>query len=198
MICHLIECILDYGPLHEFWLFPFERLNGVLGQLPNNKKLIEVQLLKRFMNDQLVIKIPRPTEFQEDFDEFFTNEATLVYSVGNTFNPFVAWPPIDIGHDVPHNWTINELKSVVLLLKHRMSRAFSDPEVLNLIKLYSNLYSLSSSYIEVTSSFLKYHNSIPYSGKFSHGANFLHISHESLYAKIKNEKFMRMRRHVRM
>ena len=82
MICHLKECILDYGPLHEFWLFPFERLNGVLGQFPNNNKSIEVQLLKRFMNNQLVTKIPRPTEFQEDFDEFLTNEATLVGSVG--------------------------------------------------------------------------------------------------------------------
>ena len=123
---------------------------------PNNNKSIEVQLLKRFMNNQLVTKIPRPTEFQEDFDEFLTNEATLVGSVGNAFNPFVAWPPFDIGHDVPHNWTIDELKSIVLLPKHRTSRAFSDPEVLNLIKLYSNLYFLSSSDIEVTSSFLKY------------------------------------------
>ena len=37
-----------------------------------------------------------------------------------------------------------------------MSSTFSDPEVLNLIKLYSNLYFLYSSDIEVTSSFLKY------------------------------------------
>ena len=45
MICHLKECVLDYGPLHEFWLFPFERFNGSLGQLPNNNKCIEIQLI---------------------------------------------------------------------------------------------------------------------------------------------------------
>ena len=53
------------------------------------------------------------SEFQEDFDEFFTNEAALVGSVGNTFNPFVASPPFDIGHDVPHNWTSDELNSKI-------------------------------------------------------------------------------------
>ena len=43
------------------------------------------------------------SEFQEDFDEFFSNEAIFVGSVGNTFKSFVAWPPFDIGHDVLDN-----------------------------------------------------------------------------------------------
>jgi len=36
MSCHLHECIRDYGPLNHFWLFAFERFNGVLGRLPTN------------------------------------------------------------------------------------------------------------------------------------------------------------------
>ena len=28
---HLINCVVDYGPVHNFWLFSFERFNGVLG-----------------------------------------------------------------------------------------------------------------------------------------------------------------------
>ena len=28
--CHLRSCILDFGPLHGFWCFPYERYNGVL------------------------------------------------------------------------------------------------------------------------------------------------------------------------
>lgn len=28
---HLKACILDYGPVYSFWLFSFERMNGVLG-----------------------------------------------------------------------------------------------------------------------------------------------------------------------
>ena len=27
--CHLKECILDYGPLHGFWCFPFERTKRI-------------------------------------------------------------------------------------------------------------------------------------------------------------------------
>ena len=31
--CHLCSCVLDYGPLQNFWLFAFERFNGLLGKL---------------------------------------------------------------------------------------------------------------------------------------------------------------------
>ena len=49
MHCHLRECVLDYGPLHGFWLYPFERYNGILGAMPNNNRCIEVQIMKRFL-----------------------------------------------------------------------------------------------------------------------------------------------------
>ena len=42
--CHLPECIDDYGPVHSFWLFFFERYNGLFGRIPTNHKSIEVQL----------------------------------------------------------------------------------------------------------------------------------------------------------
>lgn len=29
--CHLVDCILDFGPVYSFWLFSFERYNGILG-----------------------------------------------------------------------------------------------------------------------------------------------------------------------
>lgn len=48
--CHLAGCIEDYGPIFGFWLFSFERYNGMLGGFPNNQKHIEVQLLQRFEN----------------------------------------------------------------------------------------------------------------------------------------------------
>ena len=36
MHCHLIDILKNYGPVHRFWLFSFERYNGVLGNQPNN------------------------------------------------------------------------------------------------------------------------------------------------------------------
>ncbi len=34
MHCHLREVLLDYGPAHSFWLFAFERFNGILVLVP--------------------------------------------------------------------------------------------------------------------------------------------------------------------
>ena len=52
MHCHLKESIIDYGPVYSFWLFSFERFNGLLGSIPSNKRSIEPQLMKRFICDQ--------------------------------------------------------------------------------------------------------------------------------------------------
>ena len=38
MHTHLHECILDFGPSHGFWLFAFERYNGLMGKQPNNNR----------------------------------------------------------------------------------------------------------------------------------------------------------------
>ena len=49
---HLIDTMLDFGPLYSTWCFSFERYNGMLGSLPTNKKTIEVQFMRRFIKGQ--------------------------------------------------------------------------------------------------------------------------------------------------
>ena len=34
---HLKECVLDYGPIYNFWCFSFERFNGTLSSFKNAK-----------------------------------------------------------------------------------------------------------------------------------------------------------------
>lgn len=34
---HLKECVLDYGPVYNFWCFSFERFNGILSSFNNNR-----------------------------------------------------------------------------------------------------------------------------------------------------------------
>lgn len=29
--CHLTECVKDFGPVYAFWLFAYERFNGIMG-----------------------------------------------------------------------------------------------------------------------------------------------------------------------
>ncbi len=61
--CHLYECIVDYGPLHGFWCFAFERYNGILGAMPNNNRNIEPQLMQRFLRDNLSLTF---ASFEDD------------------------------------------------------------------------------------------------------------------------------------
>jgi hypothetical protein len=41
MALHLHEYLLQYGPVHAWWTFPFERLIGILQRIPTNNKLDE-------------------------------------------------------------------------------------------------------------------------------------------------------------
>lgn len=52
--CHLIDIVRDYGPIYSFWLFSFERYNGLLGAVPTNKRNIELQMFRRFQRSQAV------------------------------------------------------------------------------------------------------------------------------------------------
>ncbi len=52
MSCHLKECIEDFGPVHSYWLFAFERINGYLGDYHTNFKAIEVTLMRKFLSDR--------------------------------------------------------------------------------------------------------------------------------------------------
>lgn len=88
MHAHLASCVFDYGPLHGFWLYAFERYNGVLGSFPNNQRSIEVQLIERYVHDQSVRLLPLPTEFSNDFLGHFSMDAAKVGSVGETISAY--------------------------------------------------------------------------------------------------------------
>ena len=54
---HLKKCISNYGPIHTFWLFSFERYNGILGSYHTNQRAIEIQVMRKFCNDMTVKSI---------------------------------------------------------------------------------------------------------------------------------------------
>ncbi|RHZ76199.1 hypothetical protein Glove_202g14 [Diversispora epigaea] len=47
-------CSHDFGPLYAFWYFSFERMNGILGSLPNSHQQIEPELMRRLINDNRI------------------------------------------------------------------------------------------------------------------------------------------------
>ena len=57
MHCHLASCVREFCPFHSFWLFPFERYNGLLQSQPTSNRSIELQLMRHFQTDNLNIHI---------------------------------------------------------------------------------------------------------------------------------------------
>ena len=49
---HLLQCIKDYGATSGFWLYAFERYNGLLGSFHTNNKSVECQIMKSFLQQQ--------------------------------------------------------------------------------------------------------------------------------------------------
>lgn len=90
--CHLRECLLDYGPVYSFWLFSFERYNGILGQLPSNKRLIEKQLMQRFIRDSFL--------YDADFPELYQDQ--LLDKVNILLDPKDRGSLSQIGYETLH------------------------------------------------------------------------------------------------
>jgi len=53
----LKTCYQDYGPCYGYWLFGFERYNGMIGKYNTNQLSIEIQLMRRFVNDMSIKSI---------------------------------------------------------------------------------------------------------------------------------------------
>ena len=56
--CHIKQSLINYGPAPSFWLFSFERLNGMLGKFHTNSHSIEVQLMRKFIVSQQIHHYP--------------------------------------------------------------------------------------------------------------------------------------------
>ena len=56
---HIRQTMVDYGPSHAFWCFPFERYNGILGSYITNMKAVEVQFMRKFTTSQYVKALSR-------------------------------------------------------------------------------------------------------------------------------------------
>ena len=62
---HLVDYVLDYGPVYSFWLFSFKYHNGTPGQYGTNQGVVEIQLMCKFTSNQYVNDLPLPVVFQD-------------------------------------------------------------------------------------------------------------------------------------
>ena len=68
---HLSKCILDFGPVYSFWLYSFERYNGILGNYTTNQKSVEIQIMRKFLNE-MHIKSLALSAIEQDNIEIFS------------------------------------------------------------------------------------------------------------------------------
>ncbi|CAG2220276.1 unnamed protein product [Mytilus edulis] len=137
---HLYDCILDFGPVYSFWLFSFERENGILGSYKTNKKNIEVQLMKRFLKESLVREedMNMDKHFQTVFNDLTntTRERGTLGVISAQIVPSILelssqYTSITEGrYDVDTNIFASKFKDDIL----------NDNEIKWLDRLYSTLY----------------------------------------------------------
>ena len=72
LLGHLKECVLDYGPIYNFWCFSFERFNGILCSFKTNNRSIEIQLMRKLLSDHFSLSASLPSEFEENFLSMFS------------------------------------------------------------------------------------------------------------------------------
>ena len=63
--------MLEFGPIYCFWIFSLERCSGMLGNLPNNKKNIEPQIMHWFCTEKIAMNLEKQVKFQELFSDMF-------------------------------------------------------------------------------------------------------------------------------
>ena len=116
-----------------------------LGQLPNNNKSIETQMMKRFIKENEVMKISLPNEFLEEFSTICSFQESFVGSLGSDASlssSAVAEPSIS-------------------LPKNHVRCVFNTSEISDLKEFFSTLYPGD---IEIDSTYKQY-SLITFNGK---------------------------------
>ncbi len=67
LAAHITDCIQNHGPVYSFWLFAFERMNGIMGSMPTNNHQIPVQLMRKLTCMQVTDASQWPSEFETEF-----------------------------------------------------------------------------------------------------------------------------------
>ena len=142
MHAHLKSCIEDYGPLHSFWLYAFERYNGLLENIPNNNRCIEPQLVQHFIEDNITLLHELPTEFKE-FESFlpYNNLKSPVGSLADTLSGDKSF------NSAIQSWEYNEN---IILPKTQSRFLFMESQSHFVKLLYSKIFSVALSSIEMS------------------------------------------------
>jgi len=141
--CHLKQSLCDYGPMHNFWLFSYERYNGILENFPSNNRSLEIHLIQRFTHECYLHASYNslPIEYCSDFHEIFQGdmEPVLQGSLQATIhgNFTKRFDPRNVS-----DWTLAAFSDTVdiSLPKSYCRSILSDDRLSQLKHIYSSFY----------------------------------------------------------
>ena len=117
---HITDCIHDHGPVYSFWLYAFERMNGILGSFQTSNHDITIQLMRKFMSMQDVTIDQWPEEFRTEFASIFDSCCRKVGSLSETMAP--------------------QMCSEIAPLPPVKEKAFSDLEIIKIQLIMATIY----------------------------------------------------------
>lgn len=68
---HISDCIRDHGPVYAFWLYAFERMNGILGSFQTSNHAVTIQLMRKFLTMQDTSLEQWPKDLKDEFSPLF-------------------------------------------------------------------------------------------------------------------------------
>lgn len=153
---HIRECVENYVSVYGFWLFSFERYNGLLGSFHTNNREIEVQLMSRFLTMSALddMQYSMPSYFQDSFEPL-CNAARHTNQLSEGLvepSQSLSWTKAMSGPLVPNCSVWTDLSMIQLPSRYRLC-SFDIDEIAQLRSTYSKLYpatDLSSGYLNLT------------------------------------------------
>ena len=152
---HIEQCILDYGPVYNFWLFGFERYNGILESFPSNNRCVEIQFMQRFTRETFLYSSSLPQQYESDFHDILSSLVTPV--VQGSLQSSFHIPATSNLMQQQKDWTIQMIHQGVQLPKSYFRSNFDHEDISALTQLYAFLYpNFSPSDITFNLTFRKY------------------------------------------
>ncbi|KAL1927706.1 hypothetical protein VTP01DRAFT_3527 [Rhizomucor pusillus] len=84
LYCHLHQTLTDFGPIYAFWLFSYERYNGILVNFNTNQRMtFEVTYMKRFIEYARAEDFIRSIAPSHSFDDNGQERASILWDLIN-------------------------------------------------------------------------------------------------------------------
>lgn len=181
---HLKECITDFGPVYAFWLFSFERMNGILGSYHTNCHDVSLQLMRRFVSSLDCGSCNWPEEFKSEFAPLIfqcpynkgslmseTLELTLQNSTTGMIKPL---PPI-----IECAWLPHQMESLLPI-----STRILGHNNYSILTLYQKCKALSHGRFVIGSHKSRYTTSSHVMSKHPQNPNNSHLVRIEFFAKV--------------